>query len=81
MNGTVVSDSTKGFVFIEDDETHQSIFCHISQVKDERCLHVGDRVSFTLIPHSRKQGMTMAGNVVYLGRVIVRQVGGKAVQS
>lgn len=80
MNGTVVSETSKGFVFIEDDSTHQSIFCHISQVHDGRCLHVGDRVSFDLVPHTRGQGV-MAGNVVYIGHAVARQVSARAVQS
>jgi cold shock CspA family protein len=68
MTGFVRSDSTKGFVFLDADGTHQSVFCHISQVKDDRCLHTGDRVSFDIIPNPIKPGTTMAGNVVYLGR-------------
>jgi cold shock CspA family protein len=76
MTGFVRLESTKGFVFLEADDTHQSIFCHISQVKDERCLHTGDRVSFDIIPNPIKPGTVMAGNVVYLGRVIVRQTSG-----
>jgi cold shock CspA family protein len=70
MNGTVVTDITKGSAFCEADETHQSIFCHISQVKDGRCLHRGDRVSFDIIPNPGRFGQMMAGNVQYLGRPI-----------
>jgi cold shock CspA family protein len=68
MFGVVRLDSTKGFVFLEADDTHQSVFCHISQVKDERCLHTGDRVSFEIVPNPIRRNTTMAGNVVYLGR-------------
>jgi cold shock CspA family protein len=74
MTGFVRLDSNKGFVFLEADDTHQSVFCHISQVKDDRCLHTGDRVSFDIVPNPTKPGTMMAGNVVYLGRTIARQV-------
>ncbi len=67
MTGIIISDSTKGFCFAEADLTHQSVFIHISQVKDGRCLHTGDRVSFDLIPNPGRRGQTMGGNVVYLG--------------
>lgn len=77
MTGFVRSDSNKGFVFLEADDTHQSVFCHISQVIDERCLHIGDRVSFDIIPNALKPGTVMAGNVVYLGRVVAAQFGDK----
>jgi cold shock CspA family protein len=77
MTGFVRLESTKGFVFLESEETHQSVFCHISQVKGERCLHLGDRVSFDIIPNEIKPGTVMAGNVVYLGRVIAAQFGDK----
>ncbi len=68
MTGIVISDSTKGFCFAEADDTHQSVFIHISQVKDGRCLHTGDKVSFDLIPNPVRRDQTMGGNVVYLGR-------------
>jgi cold shock CspA family protein len=68
MIGFVRLESTKGFVFLEADDTHQSVFCHISQVEGERCLHLNDRVSFDIVSNPIKPGTTMAGNVVYLGR-------------
>lgn len=73
MTGVVRLDSTKGFVFLEADDTHQSVFCHISQVKDDRCLHAGDRVSFDIIPNPIRRGTMMAGNVEYLGHTIAIQ--------
>ena len=76
MTGIITSDSTKGFCFCETDETHQSLFIHISQVKDGRCLHVGDRVSLDAIPNPMRHGQLMGGNVVYLGRIIARQTSG-----
>lgn len=81
MTGSVIEESTKGFSFIEVDDTHESLFCHISQVKGNRCLHRGDRVSFTIIPHPTRRDTTMAGNVEYLGHTIARQISGTAVQS
>jgi cold shock CspA family protein len=68
MTGIVTSDSTKGYCFIESDETHQSVFCHISQVKDNRCLHTGDRVRFELIDNPVRRRELMAGNAEYIGR-------------
>ena len=77
MTGFVRLESTKGFVFLETlDDTHQSDFCHISQVKDERCLQVGDRVSFDIISNPIKPGTVMAGNVVYLGHLVPWQTSG-----
>jgi len=76
MTGIVTSDSTKGFCFCETDETHQSLFIHISQVKDGRCLHVGDRISLDAIPNPMRPGQMMGGNVEYLGRIIARQISG-----
>ena len=81
MTGTVTEESTKGFSFIEADETHASIFCHISQVKGNRCLHRGDRVNFDVIPNPVRSNTTMAGKVEYLGHPIARQVSDSAVQS
>jgi cold shock CspA family protein len=68
MTGTVVVGSIKGYCFIESDETHQSVFCHISQVKDNRCLHIGDRVRFEIITNPARRSDTMAGNAEYIGR-------------
>jgi cold shock CspA family protein len=79
MTGVVTSESTKGFVFVEADNTHQSVFCHISQVKDGRCLHTGDRVSFDVVPNPLRRGTTMAGNVEYLGHVIAGRASTEAV--
>jgi cold shock CspA family protein len=74
MNGIVVQESrTKGFSFIEADETHESLFCHISQVKGNRCLHCGDRVRFDLIPNPMKKDGVMAGNVEYVGYSLAHQ--------
>jgi cold shock CspA family protein len=69
MTGTVIEESTKGFSFIETDETHQSVFCHISQVNGSRCLHRGDRVRFELIPNPVRRNDMMAGKVEFMGRV------------
>ena len=72
MTGKVVTESTKGFVFIEAEGTCQSVFCHISQVQDERCLHLGDLVTFDILPNPVRKGSTMAGNVVWIGREVSR---------
>jgi cold shock CspA family protein len=74
MTGTVISESTKGFCFAEADATHQCVFIHICQVKGERCLHVGDRVSFELIPNPIRRGQQMGGHVEYLGHPIDQAV-------
>jgi cold shock CspA family protein len=77
MTGTITVESDKGFVFCEADETHQSIFIHISKVKDGRCLHRGDRVKFDITPNPSRPGQTMAVNVEYVGHTIARQVSGE----
>ena len=80
MIAIVTSDITRGFCFCETTETHQSIFIHISQVKDGRCLHPGDRISLETIPNPLRPGQVMGGNVVYLGHIIARQIGEKSVR-
>jgi len=69
MTGTVIQESTKGFSFIEADGTHQSVFCHISQVKGNRCLHLGDRVRFDLVINPVRRSDQMAGNAEWIGHV------------
>jgi cold shock CspA family protein len=66
---SVISETNRGYFFLEDDSSHQSVFCHISQVKDERCLHVGDSVSYELVPNPARRGHMMAGCVTYVGHV------------
>jgi|HubBroStandDraft_6_1064221.scaffolds.fasta_scaffold1207094_1 cold shock CspA family protein len=73
VTAVVTSDMTRGCCFCEVDETHQSLFVHINQVKDSRCLHLGDRIHLEVIPNSRRPGQMMAGNVLYIGRINVRQ--------
>jgi cold shock CspA family protein len=46
--GTVSHYGRKGFGWIEVDETHQSAFVHIADVRGCVVLHPGERVSFTL---------------------------------
>ena len=70
MIAHVTSDCTKGFCFCEVDETHQSLIIHITQVKDDRCLHTGDRISLDTVPNPERPGQMMGGNVVYLGHTI-----------
>lgn len=77
MFGTVVSESQHGFVFAEVDGTHQSLFIHISQVNERRVLHVGDRVSFEIIPNPDRRGQVMGGSVEYLGRLLPSQRGAR----
>jgi cold shock CspA family protein len=76
MIGIVTSDSTKGYCFCETVETCQSLFIHISQVKDGRCLHAGDHISLDVIPNPNRPGQYMGGNVVYLGHKLARQTNG-----
>jgi cold shock CspA family protein len=75
MNGRVSFESTKGFVFIEADESHQSVYCHIAQVNGGRCLHLNDFVSFDLAPSSVRPNAVMAVNVKYLGHILAHQTG------
>jgi cold shock CspA family protein len=76
MIAIVTFDSSRGYSFCELEDTHQSIYVHISQVKDGRCLHVGDRISLDVVPNPKRPGQMMGGNVVYIGRIIARQTSG-----
>jgi cold shock CspA family protein len=67
--GTIRSESTKGYWFVEDNESNRSFFVHHSQVADERFLHVGDIVAFDIVPNPVRPGQQYAGNVKYVGRV------------
>jgi cold shock CspA family protein len=80
MNGTIVSESGRGFWFVEVDGTSESVFIHHSHVAQNRYLHIGDRVSFEIQPNPLKPGQRHAVKVTYVGRNIPRQKGG-AVQS
>jgi cold shock CspA family protein len=77
FTGTVISSPGAGCWFIEQDLTHTSVFCHISQVADRRVLHIGDRISYLIAENLVRPGQTMAVNVTYIGRTIARQVSDK----
>ena len=71
MIGIVVNESNHGYCFLEvQDDTHQSVFCHIHEVKDERCLHLGDRCNFDIVPNPARRGSVMAANVVYINHPV-----------
>jgi cold shock CspA family protein len=66
--GTITSGRVdKGFFFVEADETHISFFIHISEVRDRRVLHAGERVSFKVVPNPVRPGLLMASDVEFVG--------------
>jgi cold shock CspA family protein len=74
MIGIITFESGKGYYFAETDDTHQSIFLHQNFVKDNRVLHVGDRVRFNVEPNPRKPGSLHGASIEYLAHIIARQV-------
>ena len=73
----VISELARGCVWLERVDNHSSIFCHVSRVRDNRVLHVGDRVKFaSVIENPRNPGKMMADDVEYIGHLITRQVSG-----
>jgi len=67
--GTIRSESTKGYWFVEDHESHRSFFVHHSQVANEIFLHVGDIIQFDVVPNPVRPDQQMAGAVKFIGRV------------
>jgi cold shock CspA family protein len=65
--GVIRSESTRGYWFVEDHESHRSFFVHHSQVADERFLHIGDIVQFEIVPNPVRHDQKMAGSVRYIG--------------
>jgi cold shock CspA family protein len=80
QKATIVGASTDncGYWFGEADETHESVFIHIKNVKGKRFLHLGDRVQFELVPNPLKPGEAHAANVEYIGHPIAKQTSGGA---
>jgi len=75
FEGIVTSELARGCCWIEQTDTHASVFCHISKVNGNRVLHVGDRVSFSgVVENPKHPGKLMADNVTYLGHVVARQI-------
>jgi hypothetical protein len=73
MNATITADSGHGYFWGEIDGTHQSVFIHQNSVKNQRYLHVMDRVSLDLEPNPRKPGAVHGVRVEYIGHCIARQ--------
>jgi hypothetical protein len=78
MEATVTFVSGKGYFFAKSDD-FTSVFIHQRDVLHRRFLQVDDRVSFDLVPSTKHPGEFEASNVKFLGHVIARQVGEKAV--
>jgi hypothetical protein len=78
MTGIIIRDSGRGFYWAEAEATHQSVFIHQNDVKDQRVLHIGDRVRFDLEPNPARPGQVHGARVEYLARVVARQVSGAA---
>jgi hypothetical protein len=74
FNGIVVSDSGRGFWWIEQELTRDCIFVHQNNVVGKKFLHVNDRVKFNLAPNPKKPGEMMAVDVQIIGLTIARQV-------
>lgn len=78
MTGIIIRDSGRGFYWAEAEVTHLSVFIHQNDVKDNRVLHVGDRIRFDLEPNPMRPGQVHGARVEYLAHVVARQVGGGA---
>jgi cold shock CspA family protein len=81
FSGTIISELGRGAFWCEQDETHSSVFVHISHVADRRVLHIGDRITFSIAPNPMRPGQRMAVDVTYVGRNIARQSSSTAVSS
>jgi cold shock CspA family protein len=68
FRGIVVETARRGVVWIEQTDTHRSLFCHISKVIGLRVLHIDDIISFDIAANPRRPGQDMAVNVTYVGR-------------
>jgi cold shock CspA family protein len=78
--GLVVSESTKGYVWVEEDGTRTPVWVHARYVVGKKYLHIGDRVRFNLVPNPRKPGEMMGVDVEIIGFTVARQVGERAVR-
>jgi cold shock CspA family protein len=79
FSGTIISELGRGASWCEQDETHSSVFVHISHVAGRRVLHTGDRITFSIADNPMRPGQTMAVDVSYVGHTIARQTSGPAV--
>lgn len=75
MTGIIIRDSGRGFYWAEAEDTHQSVFIHQNDVKDQRVLHVGDRIRFDLAPNPARPGQFHGARAEYLGHIVARQLG------
>ena len=71
--GSVITEGARGYWFIEQDQTRDSLFVHQSHVKDHKVLHLNDRVRFNVVPNPRKPGEFMATDVEIIGHTIAIQ--------
>jgi hypothetical protein len=74
FTGLVVTDSGRGYWWIEQDHTRDCIFCHQRYVVRRKFLHPGDRVQFNLQPSPDRPGHFMATDVEIIGFTVARQV-------
>jgi cold shock CspA family protein len=75
VTAIITFESGKGYYFAET-ETNLSVFIHQNFVNNQRALHIGDRVRFTLAPNPKKAGGVHGVDVEYLGHVTARQTSG-----
>jgi cold shock CspA family protein len=73
FTGIVVSSGSRGFWFIEQDNTRDCIFCHQNNVVRKKFLHMNDRVRFNLAPNPRRPGEMEAVDVEIIGLTVARQ--------
>jgi cold shock CspA family protein len=73
FQGTIVTDSGRGWWIVEQDLTHTALFVHHSSVANHRYLHIGDRIKFSIEPNPMKPGYSHAVNVEYVGLVVAIQ--------
>jgi cold shock CspA family protein len=71
---TVITPTTRGVCWAEQDETHASIFIHVAYVEQNRILYPDDRIEFDIADNPLKPGRKMGINVRWVGRVVARQV-------
>lgn len=72
--GTITFSSGKGWYFAENDADHCSVFVHIRDVENQRCLRVADRIQFNLSENPKHPGKTCAVHVKYIGHTVARQI-------
>lgn len=77
-SGRVTKVAGSGFCFLEVDDAHQSVFCPLRQVKNNRCLHPGDRVSRSTLSMTRNSPGPLVGSSFNPDAAFVEDLGFRA---